>query len=108
MHRDADGSGLVGDGAGDGLTNPPGGVGGELEALGVVKLFDRFDKPQVALLNQVQKLHAASDIPLGDADHQPQICLRQALSGRGVALGHPLGQLHLLLGGEQRHPADLL
>ena len=27
VHRDADGAGLVGDGPGDGLTDPPGGVG---------------------------------------------------------------------------------
>ncbi|MPN25063.1 hypothetical protein SDC9_172470 [bioreactor metagenome] len=43
MHRDADGAGLVRDGPGDGLTNPPGGVGGEFEALGAVKLFNGLD-----------------------------------------------------------------
>ena len=32
MHRDADGPGLVGDGPGDGLADPPGSVGGKLEA----------------------------------------------------------------------------
>ena len=31
MHGEADGAPLVGDGAGDGLADPPGGVGGELE-----------------------------------------------------------------------------
>src|SRR5262245_8851751 len=30
VHRDADGAGLIGDGAGDGLTDPPGRVGREL------------------------------------------------------------------------------
>ena len=39
VHGDADGAGLVGDGSGDGLTDPPGGVGGELIALSVVKFF---------------------------------------------------------------------
>src|SRR5947209_15588053 len=41
VHRDADGPGLVGDGAGDGLADPPGGVGAELVALAVVELLDR-------------------------------------------------------------------
>src|SRR5918992_1933368 len=40
VHRDADGAGLVGDGPGDGLADPPGGVGGELEAL-VVRSEER-------------------------------------------------------------------
>src|SRR5690349_4571597 len=31
VHRDADGAGLVGDGASDSLANPPGGIGRELE-----------------------------------------------------------------------------
>ena len=43
VDRDADGPGLVGDGAGDGLPDPPGRVGGKLKALGVVKFLDRLD-----------------------------------------------------------------
>ena len=58
VHRDADGAGLVGDGPGDGLADPPGGVGGELEALGVVELLHRPDQAQVALLDQVEEQHA--------------------------------------------------
>ena len=44
MDRDADGAGLVGDGPGNGLPNPPGGIGGELIALGVVELLHGFDE----------------------------------------------------------------
>ena len=66
---DADGAGLVGDGPGDGLADPPGGIGGELVALGVVELLHRLDEAQVALLNQIQKEHAAAHIPLGDGHH---------------------------------------
>ena len=50
MDRDTDGPGLVCDGAGNGLADPPGGVCGELVALGVVKLLYRFDEAQVCLL----------------------------------------------------------
>ena len=78
---DADGAGLVGDGPGDGLADPPGGVGGELVALGVVELLHRLDQAQVALLDQVQEQHPAAHIPLGDGDHQAQVGLGQALLG---------------------------
>ena len=81
MHRNADGAGLVGDGAGDGLANPPGGVGGELEALGVVELLHRADEAQIALLNEIQKQHAAAHIALGNGDHQAQIGLDELLLG---------------------------
>ena len=40
VYRDADGARLIRDRAGDGLTDPPGRVGRELEALGAVELFD--------------------------------------------------------------------
>ena len=55
VDRDADRAGLVGDGAGDGLADPPRGVGGELEALGVVELLDRPHQAEVALLDQVEE-----------------------------------------------------
>ena len=49
VHRDADVAVLIGDGAGDGLPYPPGGVGGELEALAIVELLHGADEPGVAL-----------------------------------------------------------
>ena len=139
VHRDADGAGLVGDGAGDGLTDPPGGVGGELVALGVVKLLYGLDKAQVTLLDEVQELHATAHITLGDGDNQTQVSLGQALLGTLALLdglielsqdlggdlltgllqlgqlllglcarAHGLGQLDLLVGGQQVYLTDLL
>ena len=81
MDGDADGAGLVGDGPGDGLTDPPGGISGELKALGEVELLHGLDQAQIALLDQVQKLHAPAHIPLGDGHHQTQVGLGQALLG---------------------------
>ena len=81
MHRDTDGAGLIGNGTGDGLTDPPGGVGGEFVALGVVKLLDRLDKTQVALLDEVQELHAAAHVTLGNGHDQTQVGLGQTLLG---------------------------
>ena len=81
MDRDADGAGLIGNGPGDSLTNPPGGVSGEFKALHIVKLLHCLNQTQIALLNQVQELHATAHIPLGDGHHQPQIGLSQPLPG---------------------------
>ena len=139
MHRDADGAGLVSDRPGDGLTDPPCGVSGELVPLGVVELLHRLDQAQVALLDQVQELHPPAHIPLGNGDHQAQVGLCQPLLGPlalfdgflqlGADLGgdllsgalqllhlllclgarpHGLGQVDLLIGGEQVDLADLL
>ena len=110
MHRDADGAGLVGNGAGDGLTDPPRCVGRELEALGVVELFHSLDQAQVTLLDQVQELHAAADVTLGDGNDQTQVGFAQALFGflaLGAAGLNFQGQVDLLLGGQQGHAADL-
>jgi len=38
VHRDADGAGLIGDGAGDSLADPPSGIGGEFVAATPFKL----------------------------------------------------------------------
>src|SRR5574342_409466 len=77
VHRDADGAGLVGDGAGDGLPDPPGGVGGELVAALVLELVHRLHEADVPLLDQVQELQAAVGVLLGDGDHQSQVRLHQ-------------------------------
>ena len=111
MNGNADGAGLVRDGAGNGLPNPPGGVGGEFEALGVVKLLNRLNQAQVALLNQVQELHTASHIALGDGYHQTKVCLAQALLGFLALFATCLdgkGQIDFLLGSEQRNTANFL
>ena len=70
MNGNPDGTGLVRNRARDGLANPPGCIGAEFIALPVIELFHGLDKPQIAFLDQIEKLHAASHIPLGDADYQ--------------------------------------
>ena len=136
MDGDPDGAGLVGHGAGDRLADPPGGVGRELVALGVVELLDRADQAEVALLDQVQEQHAATGVALGQRDDEPEVGLEQVVlrppavlgdpvAGRGASVGvdllagvelllgeqaglDALGELDLLLGVEQRDLADLL
>jgi len=135
VDRQADGARLVGDGAGDRLADPPGGVGAELVAAGVVELVGRLHQADVALLDQVQEGEAAADILLGDADDEPEVGLNQMTAsllavisvllkllalhlvgpllalepGGGVAAAlHALGEPDLLLHRQQVGLADLL
>src|SRR6202035_1565326 len=73
VHRDADGARLVGDGAGDGLPDPPGRVGRELVAAPVLELLDRLHEADVALLDEVEELQPAVGVLLGDRYHQPEV-----------------------------------
>ncbi len=70
MYRNTDRSGLVCDGSGDGLTDPPCGIGRKLESLAVVKLLNCLDQAQVAFLDQVKEEHASADISFGNTDDQ--------------------------------------
>ena len=81
MDRYADRPRLVGQGSRDRLPDPPGRVRRELEALGVVELLDRADQAQVSLLDQVEHRHAATDVPLGDRDHEAEVRLDDLLLG---------------------------
>ena len=127
---------LLGDSTADRLPHPPGAVGRELEALGVVELLHRADQPQVALLDQVQERQPVAGVPLGQRDDQPQVGLQQVLLGPAAVGGQrlevaplgrgqlggrvgqqvvgvetgldPLGELDLLLRVEQGDLADLV
>src|SRR5580658_5081808 len=79
VHGDADGARLIGERAADRLPDPPGGVGRELVAAPVLKLVHRLHQPDVAFLNQVEKLQAAVCVFFGDRDDQPQVCLHHLL-----------------------------
>ena len=81
VHRDADRAGLVGDRTGDRLADPPRGVGGELEALRVVELLDRPHQAEVALLDEVEEVHAPADVALGDRHDEAQVRLDEHLAG---------------------------
>ena len=108
VHRDADRARLVGQGAGDRLADPPGRVGRELEALAVVELLGRADQPERALLDQVEERQALVAVVLGDRDDQAQVGLDHLLLGVEVAALDALGQVDLLLRGEQTDLADVL
>lgn len=107
MHGDTDGARLIRDRAGDGLANPPGRVGRKFESLGVVKLIHRLDQAEVALLDQVEELHAAPHIALCNADDQAQICLRQPLLSDRIVFTDADGKVNFFLTAQQGNAADL-
>ena len=108
VHRNANGTCLICDGPGNSLTNPPGSISGKLITLAIIKLLHSLDQPQIAFLDQIEKLHATAHIFFRNADHQTEICLRQALFCLLVAQLHALCQLNFLVRGKQRNLADFL
>ncbi len=128
---EADQAGLLVEGPTDGLADPEGGVGGELEALAPVELVDGVLEAEVALLDEVEELHARGEgVAAGHAHDQAEVGPDEAVLGgvggpdgladlsallagletlAGLDAGlDDLGELALLLGGEQRHEADLV
>src|SRR6185503_10581204 len=81
VDRDPDGPGLVGDGARDGLADPPGGVRAELVAAAILVLLDGLHQAGVPFLDEIQETQAAVPVPLPDRDHQPEVPARQLALG---------------------------
>ena len=108
VHRDADRARLVGERAGDRLADPPGRVGRELEALAVVELLRGAHEAERALLDEVEERQALVAVVLRDRDDEAQVGLDHLLLGVEVAALDALGEVDLLLGGQQADLADVL
>src|ERR1035441_1772043 len=81
VHRDADGAGLVGDGAGYGLPDPPRGVGRKLVTAAIFELVGGAHEADIAFLDQVQEVKSAVHVFLGNGDDQAEVGLDQVLFG---------------------------
>ena len=92
----ADRSRLVGQGARDGLPDPPGRVRRELEAAPPVELLDRADQAQRALLDEIEEGEALVAVVLRDRDDQTEIRLDHLGLRRGVPALDPLRERHFL------------
>src|SRR5215217_3088681 len=97
VDRDADRARLVGERAGDRLADPPGRVGGELEALAVVELLRGADQAERALLDQIEEGQALVAVVLRNRNDQAQVRLDHLLLRVEVAALDALGQVDLLL-----------
>ena len=105
VDREAHGATRVGHATGDGLADPPGGVGRELETLAPVELLHRVDQPQVALLDQIEQWQLRGLILLGDGDHQAQVGRDEGLGGL-LAVVDPATQLPLAGRRDPRSPVQ--
>src|SRR5215213_2983636 len=73
MNREPNRAALIGDGARDGLANPPRRVGGEFEAPLVVELIGRLHESDVAFLDEIEEGEPATDIFLGNRYDESKI-----------------------------------
>src|ERR687897_863925 len=83
------------------LTYPPRSIGGEPKAPVGVELFNRPHKTDVALLDQILEGQTTPTRLLGYRDNKPQVLLDESLAGSFVTLLGPLGEVYLLLVGQE-------
>src|SRR5690606_22469631 len=106
VERHTYGASLVGQRRENGLANPPDRVGNELDPLLGVELSRSSDQPDVPLLDQIRKAHAAFLILLRDRDHEPEVRPYQRLYSILIAAERAVAQLDLLSGRQQIMRAD--
>ena len=102
VDRQADRAALVGERAGDRLADPPRRVRRKLEAHPVVEFLDCADKPQVALLDQVQERDAGLRVIPCDRHDQAQVAFDQLPLRGFVARVLAAREIALFVAGEQR------
>jgi hypothetical protein len=66
VDRDSYGPCLIGNGPGNGLSNPPGGIGGKFVPLLIFKFFYRLHQPDISLLDKIGKLQYPVNILFGN------------------------------------------
>ena len=108
MYGNADRSGLIRNSACDGLANPPGRICAELEALRIIEFIDGLNKSQITFLDQIEKLHAASEVTLGNGNNETKVRLDQHILGVLISDKHALCKILLLVRGQKRYFSDLL
>jgi hypothetical protein len=98
---------FVRDRPGHRLPDPPGRVGRELVAPAVVELLHRPNQAERPLLDQIEEGEAATEVGLRDRHDEAEVRLDHLRLRGHVAALDPLRQVDLLVGGQQRHLADL-
>src|SRR5215510_2501348 len=73
MHGNTDCPSLIGDRTGNGLADPPCGIGAELVAALVFELINGLHETDITFLDQVEELETAVCILLGDTDDETKI-----------------------------------
>ena len=86
----------------NGLADPQGAVGRELEPATPVELLHGTDEAEHALLDEILHGQAVALIATGLGDHEAQVRIDHPLLGLPIHPLDPLGQLDLFSGGQQR------
>ena len=107
MNRKPDGPARVLQPALDGLADPQGAVGRELEATAPVELLDGADQPKHALLDEILERQPMALVPAGLRDHEAKVCVDHPVLGDEIATLDPLREFDLLGGGQKRVLAGL-
>src|SRR5258708_952803 len=68
---------MVGNRATNRLPDPPGGIGGELEAAAELESVHRLHQPEISFLNQVEEREAAVHVTLRYGYNETEIGLHQ-------------------------------
>jgi len=94
---DTDRATVLLDGALEGLADPPGGVGRELEPALPVELLDGTEQAEGTLLDEVDHLDAAVLVATGPVQYEAQVRRDHLLLGLFVAGRHSLGEFDLFV-----------
>src|SRR5882724_1585319 len=81
VHGNANRAGVVGDGPGNGLTDPPRRIRRELESPPVLEAVHRLHEPDIALLDEVEQSQLAPEISLRHGHDEAQVGLHELTLG---------------------------
>jgi len=102
VNRQTDGFALVGQGALDGLFNPPCGIGAELAAFFGIEAFHGFHQADVAFRNQIEQREAKIAVVAGDFDDKAEVSTHHFGARFLVATFYAARQLDFFLWGQKR------
>src|SRR5690606_8028782 len=81
VNRNTNRTALIGDGSGDRLSDPPGGVGAEFVPALVFEFLGRTNETDIAFLDQIEEGHPTTHVLLGNADHKTRVGGDQMVTG---------------------------
>ena len=99
---------ILGNGLQDRLSDPPHGVGDELESASFVEAFGGFNKSHIAFVDEVGEAKSLVLVLFCNRDDEAQVSLRQAVECCLVAGFDALSQLNFLFGCQQLFAANVL
>jgi hypothetical protein len=108
IERDSDDATLLGEGLQDRLTNPPDGVGDELDPLGLVEFVSCPNEAEIPFVDQVRQGHALILVLLGHRDDESEVGSDQLVQSLLIILPDQAGEARFLLSIDERIDADLL